>query len=185
MNKTLRLVKNVVIFIALIWAIFVINLITPFYDFNQLGIVPRSTNGLIGIVLSPFLHANIAHIVSNTVPLFVLTLLLFLFYRSRAKKVMIILTLMSGMLVWLFARSACHIGASGLIYALAAFIITAGLYSRKISTILLSVFILIVYGGLVFGIFPRNFYISWESHLLGAISGIVLAYLIFKMKKKI
>jgi len=185
MKKTFRLLKNVAIFIAVIWAVFVVNLVTPFYDFNQLGIIPRNPNGLIGIILSPFLHANIAHIVSNTVPLFVLTFLLYQFYRSKAQKVMIVLTLMTGLLVWLFARSVCHIGASGLIYALASFIITAGLFSRKLSTILLSVLILIVYGGLAFGVFPRSFHISWESHLLGVVAGISLAYLMFKMKKKI
>ncbi|MGB5988259.1 MAG: rhomboid family intramembrane serine protease [Marinifilaceae bacterium] len=182
LNNTLNLAKSVGILIGIVWAVFIINSITPFYNFNHLGIIPRTVRGLAGIICSPFLHASLSHIISNTIPLFVLTFLLFSFYKKYALEVFAILILLSGSLVWLFARSACHIGASGLIYALAAFIVTSGFYSRNIRTSILSIVVIFVYGGLIFGIFPTRFNVSWEGHLFGAISGIFVSYQLFKGK---
>lgn len=182
-RRTFTLAKNISLFIIFIWGVFILNMITPSFDFNQFGIVPRTLSGLIGIICSPFLHANILHIISNTIPLFVLSFLLFLFYRKYAFGLLVSLILLSGSLVWLFARPACHIGASGLIYALAAFIITSGIYSRKFTSIILSIVVVLVYGGLIFGIFPTQVHISWEGHLFGAISGIFISYLRFNNAK--
>jgi len=185
LNKTVYLAKNVCILVGIVWAVFLLNTITPFYNFNHLGIFPRTFRGLAGIIFSPFLHANLYHIISNTAPLFVLTFLLFSFYKKNALEVFATLTILSGSLLWIFGRSACHIGASGLIYALAAFIITSGFYSRRVLTSILSIVVIFLYGGLIFGIFPTRYSISWEGHLFGAIAGVFVSYMLFKAKKRI
>ncbi len=111
--------------VCTIWAVFLANIILPL-RLNAYGIVPRTTGGLFGIVFTNFLHANIGHIISNTAPLFTLSLLLALFYRKIFFDAIAIIIGCGGLLVWLFARPTNHIGASMLIYGLAAFLICYG-----------------------------------------------------------
>lgn len=138
--------------------------------------MPRSKEGIIGIITSPFLHANTLHIVSNTVPLAVLTFLTLLFYRRIAFSVIVFSIVLSGLLVWVLARPAIHIGASSLIYALASFLIFMGLFRRSFVSLIIAAGVGFLYGGLIWGVFPTNPYISWEGHLFGAFAGGVLAY---------
>lgn len=183
-NQTVQLLKNVGIFILVMWGVYLINIILPFYDLNNLGIKPRSVSGLAGIILSPLLHANIFHILSNTVPLFVLLFLLFKIYPRNAFGVIAAIVIIGGGLVWLFGRSANHIGASGLIYGLAAFIVASGVFLRKFINIIVAALVVILYGSLIFGILPTRSYISWEGHLFGALAGVLISYLLFKRNKK-
>jgi membrane associated rhomboid family serine protease len=183
-NQTVQLLKNVGIFILVMWGVYLINLILPFYDFNNLGLKPRSVSGLIGIILSPLLHANIFHILSNTVPLFVLLFLLFKIYPRNAFGVIAAIVIIGGGLVWLFGRSANHIGASGLIYGLAAFIVASGVFLRKFINVIVAALVVILYGSLIFGVLPTRSYISWEGHLFGALAGVLISYLLFKRNKK-
>ncbi len=176
------LVKNILIFIAIIWGIHLIDILVPFFNLNQFGIVPRTLRGLIGILFAPLLHGNITHLISNTLPLVILLFILFKFYKGQAIEVIILSVLAGGGLVWLMGRPASHIGASGLIYSLAAFIITFGFLQKKILNIIVSLVVIFLYNGLIWGIFPTRFYISWEGHLFGAIVGIFLAF-IFNNKK--
>lgn len=169
---------------ASIWIAYAFNLIVPFFDLNNYGIIPRTASGLIGIVCSPFLHANFFHIVSNTLPLFVLSWVLFYFYKTKAVQFLLLSTLITGILVWLMGRDAIHIGASGLIYSLASFIIYSGILKRKFTELLVSIVIIIFYGGLIWGAFPTKFYVSWESHLAGIVAGILIARYFFKPKKE-
>ena len=161
------------------WAIFALNFILPI-DFNKFGIYPRSVHGLWGIAFSPFLHANVFHILSNSVPFLILGSMLFLFYTKYALRVFVYSILISGTLVWVFARPAVHIGMSGVIYAIATFLIFAGFYKRKIASILISVLVVVLYGGLIWGLFPNNFYVSWEGHISGAVAGYILASAYYK-----
>lgn len=176
MGKNLR---YIIVFILILWGIRIIDSILPI-DLNQFGIVPRTSAGLLGVVFSPLLHGNYYHLISNTIPILVLLLILFSFYPKIALIVIIESVLIGGGLVWLFGRSASHIGISGLIYSLATFLIVAGIYKKDMKSLLVSIGVLIAYGGLVWGIFPGRYWISWEGHLFGAIVGGILAYFQFK-----
>lgn len=175
-------IRYILIFILILWGIRIIDFLLPM-DLNQFGIVPRTSTGLLGIIFAPFLHGNFYHLISNTIPVLALLLILFSFYPKIAWVVIIESVLIGGGLVWLFGRSASHIGISGLIYSLATFLIVAGIYKKDIKSILVSIAVLFAYGGLVWGIFPGKYWVSWEGHLFGAITGGVLAYFQFKKSR--
>ncbi len=173
--------KNIFIGIGVLYIIFVLDFFLPL---SRYGIIPRTQRGLIGIVTSPFLHANLRHIVSNTVPLAVLLFVLYSFYPKKAMSVLLICVLLGGALVWLLGRNANHIGASGLIYGLAAFLIVNGFTEQKFVPLLISIAVVIIYGGLFWGLFPSyRTYISWEGHLFGALAGISAVYLLKNIKE--
>ena len=168
--------KNILQFAALLYAVYFIGLFIPITKF---GIVPRTTSGLIGVFTAPFLHGGIRHLLSNTVPLITLLIVLNTIYPTKTVAVFLFVTIAGGLLVWIFGRDANHIGASGLIYGLVAFLIVHGILEKKYIPIGISIAVGIVYGGLIWGIFPSiKSYISWEGHLFGAISGVLIAFLL-------
>src|SRR5215472_15048047 len=112
------------IFIGAIWAVFLLSLAVPSLNLNSYGIQPRTMSGLVGIAAAPFLHENLGHILSNTVPLFILLVLL-AGSQARSWAVVIDIVLLGGGLLWLFGRPAYHIGASGLVFGLITFLITS------------------------------------------------------------
>lgn len=170
-------IKFILYFVAALWVVHVAGWIFPFL--KNFGILPRTLRGLIGIAASPFLHANIYHLISNTVPLLVLGFLLVIFYEKIAPSVIGIVVIVGGGLVWLLGRSAMHIGASGVIYGIAAFLVAYGLMKRKIMPVLISIIVAFFYGGsMLMGILPTRGYISWESHLFSALSGIFAAFVL-------
>lgn len=174
-----KIVRNLLIFILVLWGVRFIDTLLPI-DLCQFGIVPRTFVGLLGLIFAPFLHANYFHLISNTFPVFVLLLILFYFYPKDAWTVIFETVLIGGALVWLFGRSASHVGISGLIYSLAAFLIVAGIYKKDMKSLFVSIGVLIAYGGLIWGIFPGRYWISWEGHLFGALAGGIVAYYQFK-----
>jgi len=142
------------------------------------GIVPRTPIGLIGIVCSPMFHKNPKHLLSNSIPFVSLVFLLYHFYPSKADVTVCCMLVSGGVLLWLFGKKANHIGASGLIYGLAGFLITQGFISSKTSLIGISIFIILIYGSLWKGLLPfQRKNISWEGHFLYAIAGILSTYL--------
>jgi membrane associated rhomboid family serine protease len=146
-------------------------------SFSHYGVLPRSTDGIYGIFFSPFLHGEWQHILSNSLPFIVLSSILFLAYRKVSYTVFIAIYILTGIFVWLFARSGTyHIGASGLVYGLFGFIFFSGIFRMDIKSIALSLIVAFFYGGMVYGVFPGQPGISWESHLLGAFAGAILAY---------
>ena len=168
--------KYILQFAALLYVVYFIGLFVPITKF---GIIPRTTNGLIGVFTAPFLHGGIRHLLSNTIPLITLLIVLNTIYPTKTLAVFLFVTLAGGMLVWIFGRDANHIGASGLIYGLVAFLIVNGILEKKYIPILVSIGIGVVYGGLIWGIFPSvRSYISWEGHLFGAVSGVLIAFLL-------
>ena len=174
--------KYIILFIVLLYAIYVIDFIIPI---TQFGIVPRTIDGLIGVFTAPFLHHGIWHLISNTIPLIVLLFVLNHFYPKKTISVVLFTVIAGGMLVWIFARKGNHIGASGLIYGLVAFLITNGVLEKKFIPILVSIAVALIYGGLIWGIFPSlRSHISWEGHLFGAISGVFIAFLLKKSQEK-
>jgi membrane associated rhomboid family serine protease len=145
-------------------------------DLTGLGIYPLKARGVPGIFLSPFVHENFRHLLNNTLPLYMLSITLFFFYSEIALKVLSWTWILTGLLVWLGGREAWHIGASGLVYGLASFLFFSGIIRRYYRLIALSLLIVFIYGEMVWGIFPgvsQN--VSWESHMLGFVSGILLA----------
>jgi len=158
------------VFIELINSLFQLNL-------NQFGILPRSTRHLSGIIFAPFLHAGWQHLLGNFIAFIVLGGLIGLQSTTRLLWVFSIQVIITGSLVWLFARGdAVHIGMSGVIYAFWGLLLIYGVVRRHFMHLLISVIVFIVYGGLIYGILPSQPNISFESHLLGAISGGVMGY---------
>ncbi len=167
--------KIPIIFLLTIWIVFILQSIG--FNLNQYGIIPRNMWGLRGIIFAPFLHGNLAHISSNSPTVFLFSVVLFVFYPKLAVRVMIFSVLIGGFLVWLFARSAVHLGASGLIFSLLGFLLASGLFRKNLKSILISGIIFFIYGGLIWGVLPSQPHISFEGHLFGFIAGIFLAYL--------
>lgn len=143
---------------------------------RYLGIFPLETRGLPGIITSPLVHADIKHLFNNSIPLLVLGSALFFFYSDVAARVLAIIWVTTGLLVWVTGRPAWHIGASGIVYGLASFLFVSGIIRRYIRLTALSLLIAYLYGSMVWGMFPFvNREISWESHMLGAVIGLILA----------
>jgi membrane associated rhomboid family serine protease len=163
------------IFVALMWLSFLVEHLFNI-DFSFMGILPLELNGLPGIFLSPFIHSGLNHLLSNSLPLFILGTLLFYFYTEVAFRVSFWIIFLTGLTVWLFGREAYHIGASGVIYGLASFLFFSGIIRRHIPLIALSLLVVFLYGQMIWGIFPwQTVSISWESHMLGSVAGIFLA----------
>lgn len=163
------------ILIFLMWLVKVVEVIFVL-DFTEAGILPLSTEGLPGILLSPFVHADFKHLFSNTLPLFFLSVALFYFYSDLALKIYGWTFLLTGLSVWIAGRPLWHVGASGLVYGLVSFLFFSGIIRKYFRLIALSLLIVFLYGSMVWGIFPGIYKnVSWESHMLGFISGVVLS----------
>ncbi len=164
--------------VFLMWVVFTIE----FYygvDLSVFGIVPRTFWGIIGIFTAPMIHGSLAHIISNTVPLLFLGGTLFFFYNRIGTIVFFRCYFITNILVWAFSpRQTPHIGASGLIYGLSAFLIFFGLLRKDVMSILISIVVILLYGGIFYGILPSDPMISWESHLAGTIVGTATAFML-------
>ena len=162
-------------FIFFMWITKAIEALLNF-NFSFLGIHPLAADGLAGIILSPFIHADLKHLFNNSLTLFFLSLALFFFYSEVALKVFLSVWVFSGILVWIAGRESWHIGASGIVYGLAAFLFFSGIIRKYFRLIALSLLIVFLYGSMVWGLFPGIYEnVSWESHMLGFFSGIALA----------
>ncbi len=150
------------------------------YDFHRLGVVPKQVSGLKGILFMPWIHAHsdVKHILNNSVPAFLLMTLLFYSYKEIALKVFLLSWFLTGLFLWVFGANngAHHIGMSGVIYSLAAFLFTSGVLRKYLPLQALALFIVFLYGSMIWGIFPTKERISWEGHLSGMIIGVFLAF---------
>lgn len=162
--------------VFLMWLSFTIEYLYG-YDLGFLGILPRTFQGLIGILTAPMIHGNLTHLISNTLPLLFLGTALFFFYERIGRIVFFRCYFITNILVWLFSpRDSYHIGASGLIYGLSAFLIFFGFLRKDFMSLLISAVILVMYGSIFYGVLPLDPRVSWESHLAGAIVGIATAF---------
>ncbi|MEP0480807.1 MAG: rhomboid family intramembrane serine protease, partial [Nonlabens sp.] len=143
--------------------------------FNRHGILPQKISGLQGVVFGPFIHSGLKHLWSNSLPSLILLTALSFFYRRISLFVLITGLLLTGGLTWLIGRPSYHIGASGVVYMLTAFLFFKGLFTGHYKLLSLSFLVAFFYGSMVWYVFPIEEGISWEGHLSGAISGIVLA----------
>ena len=160
--------------VLVFWIIEIIEQVSG-SSFVRLGVYPLHLKGLLGIIFSPFIHSDFNHLISNSIPFFILMFMLIYFYRRISYRIFIQMYLLAGLCVWLSGREAWHIGASGVVYAMAAFHFISGIIRNDTRLLTLSVVVVFLYGGMIWGIFPINPDISWEGHLWGAVSGVVLA----------
>ena len=181
------------IFVAVIWVVYLVNSLLFDGSLNRFGLSPMAlpyrwlsefepslpylAGSLRGILLSPLLHGSFSHLMSNTFPL----LLLGGFVAIRGAKTLIgvslLVILLGGLLVWVVGRPAVHIGASGLVFGYFGFLVAQGWYERSIVSIVVAVGVLLLYGGIIFGVLPQSGFISWEGHLFGLIAGVLAARL--------
>lgn len=144
-----------------------------------LGVVPLQWEGLPGILTAPLIHSDLEHLTSNSVPMFFLGAGLFYYYQKDALRILLLSYVLPGLWVWLFARgNSSHIGASGVVYALAAFHLFSGLIRREKKLLSFAMIVIFLYGSMIWGVFPDFFpnrNISWESHLMGGVAGLLLA----------
>jgi membrane associated rhomboid family serine protease len=161
--------------LAAIWIVYFASLILPF-DLQSMGIRPWRINGLFGIFLAPFIHANIGHLIANSLALFTLLIIAFSHNQSLAFRAVIVIIALGGMGTWIFGGSnSVHIGASGVIFGLIGYLLFIGYYQRDLKSIFISVFIFFTYGAtLIFALIPA-FGVSWSSHFFGFIGGICAA----------
>lgn len=163
------------LFVLVIWSVFSIELNFG-VDFTTWGVRPRTLSGLRGILFSPFIHSGITHLWHNTMPLLVLSMALFYFYRPIAWKVLLIIVLCSGLGTWAIGRPSYHIGMSGVIYGMVAFLFFKGIITRHKRLIALSLVVVFLYGSLIWGTMPVQVGVSWEGHLAGFLTGGLLAF---------
>ncbi len=146
-------------------------------DLRVFGIVPRTARGLIGIPFGPLLHMNFGHLFANAFPLWVLLMLLFGQRAYYPEQTLGWIWLGSGLGTWLIGRGgAVHIGASSLIYGLVVYFVAAGWWKRNGQAVLLALAVLLFYGGIFYGVLPQRGVVSWEGHLAGALTGLVVAW---------
>ncbi len=163
--------------LGILWSINIINWVMG-SPLNIFGIIPRHPFGLVGIIFSPILHRNFTHLLMNTVPLFCLGLALLATQGAQTFCwVTLVVMVLGGMGVWLFARKGVHIGASSLISGYFGYILILSYKQPGVVTILLAATAAYYFGGIFLGIFPREKHISWEGHFFGFVSGIVCAYI--------
>jgi membrane associated rhomboid family serine protease len=155
------------LFLIIIWLVKITEIVLNI-NFIYLGLYPLKWSGLIGILTAPLIHADLRHLFDNSIPVFLLSAAIFYFYSPVAYKVFFLSWIITGIMVWLGGRSSYHIGASGLIYSFASFLFFSGIIRNSINLMAISLLV-------VWGIFPYDYKISWESHLFGALTGICLA----------
>jgi len=176
-NEIIKHIKPLLYLLGIIWIVFAISFIFP--QIRNYGIIPRNTSGLAGIVFSPLLHENLSHIFANSVGLLILGGFLSFLEGRRTTVVMAVLVVLSGLGTWIIGRSgSVHIGASGLIYGILGFLIVAGIFRRDVKSVILSIVVFFLYGGMIFGVLPVKSFVSWEGHLCGLLSGVLLAWFI-------
>jgi membrane associated rhomboid family serine protease len=165
------------------WLVFLVNNLIWKGHFDQYGIMPRQVSSLPGIIYAPFLHASYEHLAANTLPLLILGAIICGRSRGEFAVVTVLGILVIGGLTWLFARSACHIGASGLIFCYFGYLASLAYFNRTFGALCLSVVCILGYGGMIRGILPSPTPISWESHLAGLVAGAALAWLMAKLNR--
>jgi membrane associated rhomboid family serine protease len=163
-------------FLFVIWAVKIFE-ISMEVSLVEGGVFPRQISGLKGILFSPTIHGDWKHLLDNSLPVFFLSLALFYFYRDIAYRIWLLIYFVGGILLWGVGREAYHIGASGLIYGLATFLFLSGVIRKVRSLMAISLLVVFWYGGMVWGLLPFDYEVSFEAHITGAVSGILLAVL--------
>ena len=176
-----RFFSSVAIPLILLFVMWAVKLVEIGFGISLgfLGNYPLHVNGLQGIVLMPFVHGDMNHLLANSAPFLILATALFYFYRGISLKVLIGIWLLSGIWVWFGGRESWHIGASGIIYGLSSFLFFSGIIRKNTQLAALAMVVAFLYGSMIWGIFPEFFpkeNISWEGHFGGLVSGLILTF---------
>ena len=163
-----------VLYVFSIWFIYWVEIYFNL-NFNKFGVFPRDLVGLRGVFLTHFIHSDTSHLFNNSIPLFVLLLSLFYFYRDIAYKLLIFGGVLTGLLTWLIARESYHIGASGIVYLLFSFVFFSGIIRKHYRLVALSLIIIFLYGSMIWYVLPIKDGMSWEGHLSGFLIGLFFA----------
>ncbi|WP_434778113.1 rhomboid family intramembrane serine protease [Neisseria sp. Ec49-e6-T10] len=169
--------QRLVILVAVVFMMLTFQIINTFSNNilnGYLGLLPRDAKGLVGIVFAPWLHGDWAHLFANLPILLCLSALAMWHSIRRYVYVSLLIILGTGVLVWCFGRNGIHVGASGWVFGLWAWLLTRAIFEHKIANILISFIVFMFYGGLWWGFLPKEG-ISFESHLAGVIVGIAIA----------
>lgn len=170
-------VRVPVLIVLLMYLAFGLEFLLP-GDLHYLGVYPRKLEGMVGILTAPFVHGDWSHIHSNAFSFLFLSGMVFVLYPRIAPRVYILIHLLTGLFVWLMARSVFHIGASGVVYGLVSFIFWMGIFRKNLRSVIPALIVLMLYGSFFEGVLPNQEGISWESHLLGGVAGLIVAYLL-------
>ncbi len=182
-NEVWKSYKKVLWLVIFIWIIFILSVLVP--AVNDFGIIPRSVTGLPGIICAPFLHANFLHIFENTIGLLMLGFFMTILDDDRLYYTLVPIILIGGLGTWLIGRSdSIHLGASGMIFGMLGYLIAVGIFRMDIKSIIISVLVFFLYGGMIFGVFPSIPSVSWESHMCGFFAGVLTASGTKKLKRK-
>jgi len=168
-------VQLAVVVTAVIWFIWISNAYLDL-NLNRYGLRPRDMQGLLGLLTAPLLHSNFEHLFSNTLPLLVSLSAMLYLYPNSALRAIPIIWVGSGLLGWMIGRPSIHIGASGFVYGLLAFVFVSGLFRRDMRSVGVSLVVWFLYGSMIWGVLPIRPQMSWELHLSGAVLGVVLAF---------
>jgi membrane associated rhomboid family serine protease len=173
-----RDLRAVIAFIAVIWVVFALDQVLPL---ELLGLIPRTFGGLTGVVAMPFLHGNFQHLMGNTIPL-AITLLLLAGSRANSGAIVVLITVIGGLGLWIFGRSAIHIGASGLVFGLIAFHVFAGIFEKRFQSIAIAFVVGALYATtFIKGVIPMQEGVSWDGHLFGGIAGVLVSFVMAKV----
>lgn len=168
-------------FVAVLWIVLGVEWAIGL-DLGVWGIQPRHLSGLVGILTGPLIHGGVDHLLSNSGPLLVLMASILFFYHKVAFRAITWIYLMTGLWVWVGARNSFHIGASGLVYGMAAFMFFSGIFRKDLRALALAIIVAFLYGSMIWGVFPQvENNVSWESHLYGALAGMAVAFALRKI----
>ncbi|MES2515991.1 MAG: rhomboid family intramembrane serine protease [Bacteroidota bacterium] len=180
LSELLSVIKYPLLFLAICWTVFLCDNYFNL-DLYSLGVSPRTASGVKGILFAPFIHGDFGHIINNSLPIFILSSMIFYFYRPIAWPSILWIYLISGIWLWVGGRNNdvipnYHFGASTLIYGFATFLFFSGVFRKHKQLMMVSAFVVFMYGSITHGIFPFDTRVSWEGHLFGAISGVLVAF---------
>ena len=183
-SPTKNRILVLMVWVGVIWGIsgFALVFDNQFLLYH-LAVIPRELGSLPGVVGMPFVHGSWWHLISNTMPLLILGGMVMLRGIRYFGAVTFMIMLLGGVLLWCFGRSAAHIGASGLAFGYLGFLVTRGFYERSWQSIGLAALVVFLYGGMIFGVVPRNDGVSWEAHLFGLLAGMVVARVAFGLER--
>ena len=176
MSKSLVRVPLALYLLAIMWLVYVIEIVLP-GNLNHWGILPREMSGLLGIPFAPFIHHGLWHLIGNSVPFAVLGVLIGLNEKNDILEITFLGIVLTGLGVWLIGSHAYHVGASGLVMVYWAYLIADGWFERSVKALVFATVTIVIYGGMIFIFLDMRTHISWSSHAIGALSGVLIAWL--------
>lgn len=170
--------------VGVIWIVSLYGLLVDEGLQFALAVRPRSVKGLAGVLGMPFVHGSMTHLLANTVPMLIFGGILVSRGIGYFFKVSLAIMVLGGAALWLFGRDSAHIGASGVVFGYFGFLVVRGFYERRLSSLAAALFVIVLYGGMIFGVLPRDGHISWEAHLVGLLAGGLWARAIHALERR-